>query len=108
MELYLRQLISFTRKQGSSSAVDSSLVDNLAAMLGPGPGAAKPGQGGRGKPDQGERGNEKPKPNIADEDDKKEYFDSKEELAKKLDMVTDWVKNSKHVIVFTGAGISTR
>ena len=46
--------------------------------------------------------------NIKDEEEKKEYFDTEEELTKKLDTVAEWVKESKHIIVFTGAGISTR
>jgi len=41
------------------------------------------------------------------EDEKKEYFDSPEELEKKVSRLAEWVKESKHMIIFTGAGIST-
>ena len=47
-------------------------------------------------------------PAIKDEAEKREFFDSEEELTKKLDRTAEWVRQSKHVIVFTGAGISTR
>jgi hypothetical protein len=46
--------------------------------------------------------------NIKDEEEKKEIFDSEEELTEKLDRVAGWMRESKHVIMFTGAGISTR
>lgn len=46
--------------------------------------------------------------NIREDDEKREYFDNPEELDKKLDKVVEWMKESKHVIFFTGAGISTR
>ena len=36
-----------------------------------------------------------------DEDDKKEYFDSPEELEKKVSQLAEWVRDSKHMIVFT-------
>lgn len=39
--------------------------------------------------------------------EKKEYFDSPEELEQKIDLLADWVRNSSHFIAFTGAGIST-
>ena len=45
--------------------------------------------------------------NIEHEDDKKEFFDSPEELEKKIDLLAKWVKESKHCVMFTGAGIST-
>jgi len=45
--------------------------------------------------------------NIEREDDKKEFFDSPEELEKKIDLLAKWVKESKHCVMFTGAGIST-
>lgn len=35
------------------------------------------------------------------EDEKKEYFDSPEELEKKVNLLAQWVKESKHMIVFT-------
>ena len=46
--------------------------------------------------------------NIKEEEEKKEFFDKEELLVKKVKTVADWVKRSKHVIFFTGAGISTR
>ena len=46
--------------------------------------------------------------NIKDEEEKKEYFDKDDILDKKIKKVAEWIKTSKHVIVFTGAGISTR
>ena len=36
-----------------------------------------------------------------DEDDKKEYFDSPEELEKKVSQLAEWIRDSKHMIVFT-------
>ena len=36
-----------------------------------------------------------------DEDDTKEYFDSSEELEKKVSQLVEWVRESKHMIVFT-------
>jgi NAD-dependent protein deacetylases, SIR2 family len=41
------------------------------------------------------------------EEEKKEYFDTEEELERKVAILTDLVKKSKHFIAFTGAGIST-
>ena len=46
--------------------------------------------------------------NIKDEEEKKEIFDSEEEFAGKLDRVAEWMKECKHIVMFTGAGISTR
>lgn len=46
--------------------------------------------------------------NIKDEEHKKEYFDKEDVLEKKVKKAAEWVKKSKHVIFFTGAGISTR
>jgi len=39
--------------------------------------------------------------------DLKEFHDSKEELKEKLDLLAKWVENSTHMVVHTGAGIST-
>ena len=36
-----------------------------------------------------------------DEDDKKEYFDSAEELDEKVSQLAEWTRESKHMIVFT-------
>ncbi|KAG1669173.1 NAD-dependent protein deacetylase sirtuin-6 [Nymphon striatum] len=36
-----------------------------------------------------------------------EMFDDRSELEEKVKTLSDWIRNSKHVIVFTGAGIST-
>lgn len=44
---------------------------------------------------------------IKNEEDKKEYFDSEDELELKMLQLTEWVKESKCFIAFTGAGIST-
>lgn len=41
------------------------------------------------------------------DEDKKEYFDPPEVLEKKINELASLVKNSKHFIAFTGAGIST-
>jgi hypothetical protein len=41
------------------------------------------------------------------EDEKKEYFDPLDVLEKKVDQLVLWIKESKHMIAFTGAGIST-
>ena len=46
--------------------------------------------------------------NITDDDEKREYFDSPDELSRKVDKIVEWIRKSKHVIMFTGAGISTR
>ncbi|XP_011406188.1 PREDICTED: uncharacterized protein LOC100633014 [Amphimedon queenslandica] len=45
--------------------------------------------------------------NISDDAEKKEYFDGEEALDKKVKKIADWVRGSKHTILFTGAGIST-
>ncbi|CAF4128630.1 unnamed protein product [Rotaria socialis] len=44
---------------------------------------------------------------ISDPENKKEHFDSATELNEKLDLLSQWIKESQHFIVFTGAGIST-
>ncbi len=41
------------------------------------------------------------------DEEKKELFDSEEELERKIDILADLVKKSQHFIAFTGAGIST-
>ena len=46
--------------------------------------------------------------NIKDSEEKKEFFDSEEEFSQKVDKVAQWMKECKHIIMFTGAGISTR
>lgn len=45
--------------------------------------------------------------NIKDDEEKKEFFDNEEMLTKKVKKTVEWIKSSKHVIFFTGAGIST-
>ena len=40
-----------------------------------------------------------------DDPTKKEIFDSPEEFEKKIDQLADWIRNAKHVIVFTGLSI---
>jgi NAD-dependent SIR2 family protein deacetylase len=44
---------------------------------------------------------------IENEDEKKEYFDSPEELEVKVEMLADMIKASSTFCAFTGAGIST-
>ena len=41
------------------------------------------------------------------EEEKKEYFDTEEELDKKIEILASLVLQSDHFIAFTGAGIST-
>ena len=41
------------------------------------------------------------------EDEKKEYFDSDEELDRKIQLLADKIKSSRHFVAFTGAGVST-
>lgn len=36
-----------------------------------------------------------------DDDDKKEYFDSPEELDRKVTEMVSWMKASRHMIIFT-------
>ena len=36
-----------------------------------------------------------------EDDDKKEYFDSDEELERKATLMAQWIRESKHMIVFT-------
>eukprot|EP00330_Aristerostoma_sp_ATCC50986_P007006 CAMPEP_0114581122 /NCGR_PEP_ID=MMETSP0125-20121206/5261_1 /TAXON_ID=485358 ORGANISM="Aristerostoma sp., Strain ATCC 50986" /NCGR_SAMPLE_ID=MMETSP0125 /ASSEMBLY_ACC=CAM_ASM_000245 /LENGTH=395 /DNA_ID=CAMNT_0001773075 /DNA_START=86 /DNA_END=1276 /DNA_ORIENTATION=+ len=40
-------------------------------------------------------------------EEKKEYFDPEEELDKKAKVLAEQIRNSKHFVAFTGAGIST-
>ena len=55
----------------------------------------------------------KPKPNAYNstahvtEEEKKEFFDSEEELDRKINILAQWVRESNYFISFTGAGIST-
>ncbi|XP_062516741.1 uncharacterized protein LOC134192074 isoform X2 [Corticium candelabrum] len=44
---------------------------------------------------------------IKEEEDKREFFENPEDLEKKLELLAKWIQCSKHVIFFTGAGIST-
>lgn len=41
------------------------------------------------------------------DEEKKEYFDTPEELEKKVSLLAQWVKESKHMIIFT-VGLSIR
>jgi NAD-dependent SIR2 family protein deacetylase len=44
---------------------------------------------------------------IKSEEEKKEYFDTPEELDRKCDLLAQWIQSSEHFVAFTGAGIST-
>ncbi|UJR25492.1 hypothetical protein I4U23_006838 [Adineta vaga] len=44
---------------------------------------------------------------LSDNEMKKEYFDDQQKLDDKLDQLAQSIKDSKHFIVFTGAGVST-
>lgn len=39
---------------------------------------------------------------LSDNDMKKEYFDPQQHLDEKLDKLAEWIRKSKHFIVFTG------
>ena len=39
---------------------------------------------------------------LKTEEEKKEYFDTKEELEAKTSQLAKWIKESKHFIAFTG------
>ena len=43
---------------------------------------------------------------INKEEEKKEIIDATSDFKKKCALLTEMIKNSKHMIVFTGAGIS--
>ena len=44
---------------------------------------------------------------ISDPANKKEYFDSIGDLNDKLDQLAQWIKESRHFIVFTGIFLRT-
>ncbi|CAF4446053.1 unnamed protein product [Adineta steineri] len=44
---------------------------------------------------------------LSNSEMKKELFDDQTTLDDKLDKLAEWIKESKHFIVFTGAGVST-
>ncbi|CAM4834180.1 unnamed protein product [Rotaria magnacalcarata] len=44
---------------------------------------------------------------ISDPENRKEHFDAATKLNEKLNLLSQWIKESEHFIVFTGAGIST-
>jgi thiamine pyrophosphate-dependent acetolactate synthase large subunit-like protein len=44
---------------------------------------------------------------IQNEEEKKEYFDSPEELKEKVERLAMMILNAEHFVSFTGAGIST-
>ena len=46
--------------------------------------------------------------NIKSDAEKREFFDSPQDLQRKVQQVAKWMRESKHTIFFTGAGISTR
>ena len=41
------------------------------------------------------------------ENEKKEYFDDEKVLDQKCKQLAQWIKESEHFTIFTGAGIST-
>ena len=41
------------------------------------------------------------------EEEKKEYFDRPDVLDQKIEKLANWIRNSKHFVAFTGAGLST-
>lgn len=44
---------------------------------------------------------------IKTEEEKREYFDTPQELDKKITELAELIKKSKHFVSFTGAGLST-
>ena len=44
---------------------------------------------------------------IKTEEEKKEYFDTPEELEEKTTLFAQWIRESTNMVAFTGAGIST-
>jgi hypothetical protein len=44
---------------------------------------------------------------IKSDEEKKEYFDSEEEIEAKVDILADLIEKSNYFVAFTGAGIST-
>ena len=42
---------------------------------------------------------------IKDDEDKKEYFDSEEELDEKIERLAMWILSSEHFIAFTGGKV---
>ena len=44
---------------------------------------------------------------ITDEEEKREFFDTEKELDAKCDKLAQLILESKHMVAFTGAGIST-
>jgi mono-ADP-ribosyltransferase sirtuin 6 len=44
---------------------------------------------------------------ITDEDELREYFDDEDKLIENVKIIADLLRNAKHAVVYTGAGIST-
>ena len=44
---------------------------------------------------------------IQDDEDKTEYLDTEEEVNSKCLLLAKWIKESKYMVAYTGAGIST-
>ena len=42
---------------------------------------------------------------IKNDEDKKEYFDSEEELEEKIEKLALWILSSEHFIAFTGGKV---
>ena len=74
-------------------------VERSLPVVGVGSGRGGGGGGGKGGDFN---------PAIDSEEEKREFFDAEAALTRKLDRAADWLRASKHAIVFTGAGISTR
>ncbi len=43
---------------------------------------------------------------LKTEEEKKEYFDTKEQLEAKTTQLAKWIKESKHFVVFTGGSLA--
>ena len=44
---------------------------------------------------------------LKTEEEKQEYFDEPEVLEEKIELLANWVRSSKNMTAFTGAGLST-
>ena len=46
-------------------------------------------------------------PNIKSSEEKREYFDTPEEIELKTTQLAEWIQEAQNIVFFTGAGIST-